>query len=97
MLSDSVFWSSKDRLEWGNASQANEYNVYRGNLASLTASGYDHVCFRNSIGQNSSLIADTPAATQGWYFLVSGGNVCGEGGLGSDGAGAPRPNSSPCP
>jgi hypothetical protein len=83
-------------LGWTQATQANVYNVYRGALRSPPFT-YDHLCLEAGSPDTFSQDGSTPLRGEGFYYLVSGVNHCGEGSLGADSAGNPRPNLSPCP
>ena len=50
-------------------------------------------------GMTSGTLVDTYVPPVGLvvYYLVSGEGAAGEGDLGTDGAGVPRPNHNPCP
>jgi len=83
------------RLAWDAVAGAT-YNVYRGTLASLAATIYNHTCIASGL---TSPTVDLPqGAGPGAYFLVSAQTAAfGEGSLGTDSTGNPRPNPSPCP
>ena len=73
------------------------YGIYRGDLGVLRAGGtYDHACLASSLASSP---ADIPGGGLGnAYFLVSARTAAfGEGSLGNNSAGSPRPNLSPCP
>jgi hypothetical protein len=79
---------------WNADGQAAEYEVYRGTVLGVDL--YDHTCFQNGLVSNLSTDATIPLADEGFYYLVTGRNLCGEG-LFGDGQGVPRPNTAACP
>ena len=72
------------------------YNVYRGAWP-VGAFNQQVSCFQAGLTSTSVTDMQLPAAGNGFSYLVSGRNSCGEGTLGSTSAGAPRPNTLPCP
>jgi hypothetical protein len=84
---------------WDPAAAADSYNVYRGSLASLAAGSYDHT----EVGAcgipgttDSSLSCE--ADGNGYYYLVVGDNIIGEGSYGTSSSAVPRDTAlSPCP
>lgn len=84
-------------LNWTGIQDAAAYNVYRGSQPALS-SDYDHTCLVDGIPALRAADPEGPApGALLFYYLVSGENACGEGGLGTDSAGADRPNPDPCP
>ena len=93
-----------DSLDWQSDSAFSAYNLYRGSLQALRASGNytqdpstmeaDQQC-----GLTSSDSTDTsdPGPLQVWYYLVSGVSGGGESDLGTASDGSLRPNSHSCP
>ncbi|MGH9750414.1 MAG: hypothetical protein ACRD6R_10880 [Candidatus Polarisedimenticolia bacterium] len=79
---------------WLKLPQANVYNVYRGSVDRVFE---NHVCFEAASPDRVSPDPAAPAPGTAFYYLVSGRNACGEGSLGTDSAGVPRPNLNPCP
>jgi FG-GAP-like repeat/Putative metal-binding motif len=73
-----------------------EYNLYRGSFGSGNEF-YDQTCFLISLATPSASDMQTPGLNTGFYYLASGRNSCGEGTLGADFLGVPRPNAFPCP
>ena len=73
------------------------YNVYRGALPDGSPWSYNQTCFSNGVTGNSTPDTTVPALGELFYYLVSRVNACGESSLGTDSAGAPRPNGSACP
>jgi hypothetical protein len=93
-------------LGWSAASGATHYNTYRGTIppgamGSRGPGAYDHACWESADAFGDGLLlssdANVPPLGTAFYYLIGGENGCGEGSLGSDPTGAPRPNSSPCP
>src|SRR5262249_17546055 len=85
---------SADRttVSWQAISGATSYNVYRG---ASPAAG-DQTCLVVHATGLSAADGATPATGGLFYYLVSGSNASGEGTLGTDSAGSPRPNPAPC-
>jgi len=86
-------------LMWSALPAAAGYNTYRGSFGP-GAGSYNHACFEvgdaTGDGPTQSTDNSVPPAGAGFYYLVSGKNACGEGGLGTRSDGASRPNTSPC-
>jgi hypothetical protein len=72
------------------------YHVYRGTLG-FGPFLFNHSCFAASLQETVITDPALPSPGQGFYYLVSGRNVCGEGSLGTTSLGDPRPNPQPCP
>jgi hypothetical protein len=92
-------------VEWQAEAGFQAYNLYRGDLARLKATGEQtqdpaavplaaHFC-----GLASPSVSDgvVPPVGQAVFYLVSGIANGVEGDLGTDSAGQPRANSHPCP
>jgi hypothetical protein len=71
------------------------YSFYRGTL-SPAGWQFDHVCLQPGLPSPSATDVEEPSSGSGFYYLVSGVNECGEGGLGTTSSGGPRPNRHPC-
>jgi hypothetical protein len=91
------------RLTWPADPLAGEYNIWRGDMTTLASGGYNHspgtgpnnLC--GIIGNNMLFITDLGDGGS-YYYLVSARNKFGEGSLGLDGSGTPRPAGIPvCP
>mgnify|MGYP001818106147 CR=1 FL=1 len=92
-IGPSLVWQSDGMtLSWTAESEAQSYRLYRGSVAS----DYDHVCTESDLSLPESVQAAQPS-DGGWFYLVAGENVCGEGTLGEDSGGAVRPVGAPCP
>ena len=79
--------STKDCLQWGSASQATEYRIYRGipsGLPNLLTSAPDS-CLEMALSGTSTgpLLTATPAPGELFWFLVTAANICGEGPAGN--------------
>jgi hypothetical protein len=90
------------QMAWFRIPQANAYNVYRGTLNLSGPFTFNHTCYENASPDRIAIDAGIPPLGTAFYYLVSGVNTCGEGGLGSTDPGiggtpAVRPNASPCP
>ncbi len=94
---DGLNWSDHDNLSWNAIAQAAEYNVYRGTFTGSGPFVYDHSCHENGSADTTSPDAANPAGNTGFYYLVSGQNSCGEGGLGQNSSGGTRNNGGECP
>ena len=89
-------FSTRDMLVWDIAASAQEYRLYRDNLAALAGLGYGD-CL-DTAAQPGYLDLELPAPEAGFFYLVTAANrLDQEGPKGTDSAGAPRPNDSPCP
>lgn len=91
------------RWVWDALAGATTYNVYRGGLETLVdldgdgaAESYG-ACFDGNLASPADADASIPATGSGFFYLITGRNVAGEGTLGPSSGGADRPNSSPCP
>jgi hypothetical protein len=93
-----------DSLQWQVEVGFNRWNVYRGDLAVLTAGGdYTQQPESNPLADracrlNQTSLADlgSPESNQVAFYLVVGVSGTSEGGLGEDSDGNPRPNAFPC-
>jgi PKD repeat protein len=84
-------------ITWDPDTSTILWNVYRGQSGGGSPFAYDHACLEARSSDAAAHDPGTPAAGAYLYYLVSGLNACGEGGLGSSSDGAPRPNPEPCP
>jgi hypothetical protein len=81
-------------LGWTMAAQANVYNVYKGTIGPA-GFAYNHSCFETSSIDTFSQDSAMPPRGGAFYYLVAGASHCGEGSLGTDGAGAEIPKAAP--
>ena len=95
---------SDPRVRWQDDAAYSSFNLYRGSLAVLRASGEytqepgsnpyaARFCGLTATDQDDVL---SPATGEAFYWLVAGVGAAGEEPLG-DGAGVDRPNDHPCP
>lgn len=91
------YFQDKDTVWWEEASGigVDEYNVYRGDLTSLS-SGNAGDCLLAGLTFPSTDIVELPPIGTTWFYLVAGVNAAGEGPLGSSSSGAPRVPGTPC-
>jgi len=92
-------------VEWQPEAGYDAFNLYRGALDVLQASGV----YTQPVGSNPLAAAwcglpsstlddfDVPDPDRAAFYLPAGVGPSGEGGLGEDSAGLPRPNDHPCP
>jgi hypothetical protein len=83
-------------LTWSASAASSSYDLYRGSIDGGTWT-FDHACLAPGLTSPAATDSSIPSAGEGFYYLVSGKNACGEGGLGVASNGQPRPNPSPCP
>ncbi|HEU5181581.1 MAG TPA: FG-GAP-like repeat-containing protein [Candidatus Polarisedimenticolia bacterium] len=94
---DMAFGANGTSLSWTASSGFQvTYNLYRGNFG-FGSPLYNHTCFQSALASPSGSDTQTPAPGLGFYYLASGRNSCGEGTLGSNSLGTPRPDALPCP
>ena len=93
-----LIFEDRTTLRWedGFASNADTFNLYRGEIASLAGGDYG-TCFLSDLVSPTAEDGADPPSGVGWTYLVSGENSAGEGVLGNDSFGALRPNATPCP
>jgi hypothetical protein len=89
-------FSDQATLAWETSSIYGSFNLYRGTVDGGTFD-YDHTCSQDGLGAPTAVDTDLPLATEGFYYLVSGLNACGEGILGAASSGAARPHPMDCP
>lgn len=93
---DMTFTPPPGTLDWSVSAGVDAYNLYRGTLGTA-GFAYDHACLTAGIPAPPAGDSQEPAPGEGFYYLLSGVNPCGEGSLGTDWTGQPRPNAIPCP
>jgi len=85
--------AGKSCLQWTGVPQASEYRVYRGTFAGLpgllTTAPDSCLELASRNPGTGAILAQTPAPGEMLWFLVTGGNVCGEGPAGTA-SGGPR-------
>ncbi len=96
-------WSSTTRLTWRSDVCAPVFNVYRGTGDGLQDLDDDGLaddyggCLEPGVAASSIFDGAFPPPGGALTYLVTAENDAGEGSLGTNGAGAERPNRSPCP
>jgi uncharacterized protein (DUF1800 family) len=81
---------TRTTLAWNAAAGADDYNVYRGSLSGL-ASGAPASCHGNEIAATTFEIPASPAAGDGYFYLVTAESTSqGEGTAGNKSSGSPR-------
>lgn len=81
-----------DTIVWDAVPTADRYHVYLG----LDPAAGDAECYRFGVPGITTDIAAQPAPGSLQYYLIAAANAEGEGPFGSDSAGTPRSNPSPC-
>jgi hypothetical protein len=86
-------WTDKVELAWTSGSQSQVSNVYRGTIAATFQQ--DWSCLANDVPGTAWSDPENPPSSQGFHYLVTSENVCGE----SDGGtGTEEPRTfTPCP
>ena len=82
-------------LSWKQVAQGAASNVYRGNFTGDGTWPYDEACLFTEVLDRQAVDNDIPLLNEGFYYLVSAVNICGESeaGLASDGPVTP---AAPC-
>jgi len=80
-----------ETLIWVDPGDGSTFALYRGQLGSA----YDHVCLEPGIEEPTTSDAEVP--TEGFYYLVTAVNACGEGSPGTSSGGGPRDPQAVCP
>ena len=82
-------------LTWRRGPQGHISHVYR---ADFTGSvfPYSETCLVGGVVTRQAVDAATPVTGSGFYYLVSGANICGEGPAGMDSAGGDINPAIPC-
>jgi hypothetical protein len=66
-------------LTWLNGIQGHASNLYRGNFTTGEIWGYDETCLSAGVTGGEAFDPGEPSTRTGFYYLVSGLNLCGEG------------------
>ncbi len=80
--------AGKTTLGWTTDPEATESNVYRGDFGTVFDPAW--TCLAAGVIGDTYDDVDVPAAGEGFHYLVSGENGCGESGVGQDSDGVPR-------
>jgi hypothetical protein len=84
-------------LSWAaSLIQGRTYNVYRGTFTASTSWVYNETCFVTETLNTTAEDPSIPAADEGFYFLVSAKNLCGETRAGFYGNGVDHFPASAC-
>jgi len=100
-----IFSTDRNYIEWQTETGPASWNVYEGSLAVLRSTGtYSQAPGSNAlahracgVGQDYVEDFETPPAGALKFSLVTGVTAGVEGSLGTNSAGATRPNANPCP
>jgi hypothetical protein len=84
-------------LSWSRAYQGHLSNVYRGTIATGQPWQDDETCLHSNTPHVSLIDNTAPATENGYYYLVSGSNECGEGPAGEKSDGEANLPLSACP
>jgi hypothetical protein len=88
-------------LRWGRENGASFYSVLRGTLDALRSGSYDHGAIPGDVNGHCMLsheydtLVDDLADARAYYYLIGASNESGDGPLGTDSSGSPRPAGSP--
>jgi hypothetical protein len=89
-------WSGRSILQWNPEKSVGKYEVYRDLLGTLP--GAFGFCFASDVPAEAATDASSPAAGQGYFYLVTARNRLGEEGpKGYRSNGAEEANPAPCP
>ncbi len=83
------------RIKWNRGQQGHTSNVYRGTFSQGPWT-FNETCFANE--QPGTQVSDpsTPPSGQGFYYIVSARNVCGESAASKDSHGNDHTPATPC-
>jgi hypothetical protein len=87
---------SATRITWGQVSQANVYNLYRGQVSLSAGWQFQTNCQLSEAAGSLFDELAAPAVGNLFYYLQAGTNLCGEGTVGTGTGGAQRPLAVPC-
>jgi hypothetical protein len=74
-------------LSWDKSSQGLVSNIYRGSFITVVPWVYDESCLMAAVVGSEWTDATVPTSGAGFYYLVSGQNICAEGELGMSSTG----------
>jgi len=83
-------------LTWRRGPQGHISHVYRGTVTFGAAWSYNETCLVGGVSTIQTVDTTTPAVGTGFYYLVSGANMCGLGPAGQDSAGGDILPAVPC-
>jgi hypothetical protein len=91
-----LIFTSKTSLGWSSERSVGSYDLYRDLLSSLP--GTSGACYQPGLAATSWTEAASPAAGNGWFYLVTAENRLNEEGTkGFRSGGAERGNAAACP
>ncbi len=90
-----TFGADKETLSWGEIPEAQSYDVYKGRTRFPFTWGL--TCHELDLAVTESHDTAEPAAGEMFYYLVAAKNCFGEGTLGDQSDGTPRPGPDECP
>jgi hypothetical protein len=91
-VGDGLWFADDSEFRWSKSSQGHASNVYRGTIDPALPWSYDEVCLLAEVLDLRAVDSAAPPPGTGFYYLVSGRNVCGDSALGQD-----RYPATPCP
>jgi len=83
-------------LTWLHAYQAPTYNVYRGTLGGGHPFAYNETCFNTENTARSVTDGAVPTPGNGFYYIVSSRNICGESAAVTNGQNVDHTPSATC-
>lgn len=86
----------RETLQWQPEPSVGSYNLYRDLLASLSPTNFGS-CLQQGLSATSVDDPTLPAASQGFFYLVTADNRLGEQGTLGRGSSGSRVNNHPCP
>jgi hypothetical protein len=95
-LGASVRVDGQTTVFWDPEADARSYNLYKGRVSAGSGWTYNHVCLSVEMAATSLQDSTRPALGELFYYLVTKETQFGEGPLGDDSFGNPRPNAEPC-
>jgi hypothetical protein len=100
------YFDRPDHVDWHEEAGFSTWNLYRGDLDDLLALPHlytqapgSNALAQRQCGLTSPFHEDLDVVPSGKvaFYLITGNSGGGEGDLGTDSSGAPRPNDNPCP